>query len=1430
MFLIFDTETTGLPKNYNAPLHDKDNWPRIVQLSWMIFDKKGKLSKIKNDIIKPNGYEIPYSAIQIHGISNELANEKGIDVDISLKEFLKDVKGCEHIVCHNKDFDIKIVGSELARLDINPSKIIKNNFIDTCSETTAELCKIVNNKTKRYKYPKLEEIYHFLFKEKFDFAHNAIFDVAATSRVLFELIRIGTIDVLSGEDKNYFLEANKSKIKKIDIPPEFLFDKSSNINNKNDSISPEISKYKLNKTKFIHIRNKSTNSILESTINIDKLVEKAKKLNMSAVGLIDNNMFGAFNFISKCKKENIKPILGCEFNVCDDMYRKDKNIKDFGYKQAFLAKNINGYNNLIYLSSLSYIDGFYYIPRIDKNKLLQNSSDLICINGGIGSDIYNYILNRGSKEAEDLIKWWHKNFKGNLFFELNRHGIEEQDYVNSKLIEFSKKYNIPLLATNNCYFLDKKDYDIEDIILCIKTNNYKSTNVKDRNSFNPYKLINNEFYFKSSDEMHERFNDIPQSIENTKKLEEKIESYSLERDVILPKFEIPNDFDFNSESKQSKENQYLKSITYKGAKKIYKNIDDKVKERLDFELKIIEKTGYPGYFLLVKEIIDQAKSMGIFVGPGRGSVSGSLVAYCIGITLIDPLEYDLLFERFLNPDRVSMPDVDIDIDNNDRDRLIEWIVERFGKEQVAQIIAYGIIKTKNAIRDTGRVMQFPLSDTDKIAKSMPPEKEKLSLKKILEIKDSEIKKYKASTQSQIKKIRNIYSKKEKGHDVIHFAKELEQLKVYRNITVHACGIIISPDDIKKYIPLTVATEKANNKSIIITQFDKNIVEKSGLLKIDLLGLNNLSIIKKTLEYIKSITKKDIDINSIPLDDKKTLKIFQEGDTSAIFQFESLGMKKYLKQLCPTEFEHLIAMNALYRPGPMKYIPNFIKRKEGKEKVSYDHPLMEKHLKYTYGITVYQEQVMLISQELAGFSKGQADNLRKAIGKKDANLLSKIKPSFFEGCKKNNIPPNIITKVWEDWKSFAEYAFNRSHCVGYTFIAFQTAYLKAHFPLEYMASVMSSVNDEKVSSLLEECKIKKYTVLGPDINESNKGFYVNSKKQIRFGFNAMKGLGESVIDNIIQERDDNGRFESILDFLKRVQKNACNKKALEAMINSGCFDSFSHNRPTLYSNIETLLAALRREKEKNENQVSIFEDLNNSDNTKQEDNIPEIQIEELPDWTISEKSKKEKEIMGFRISGHPLDRFSTERKLFSKNTISDLNEIINNKLVGRNLIISGIVESAEDLISKNGNKWCKFTVDDDTGTHSFSLFGETYLKFHRYASKDFIIFLKIRTQLNKYNQNIEGIITDIGLLEDVIENKLKKLCLDINLEQINDDNYTELNKAFSNCKKGSDKIVFNIRKNFKQKEVLSISLTKNNILLNKDILSNIEKIFPSNIKY
>jgi DNA polymerase-3 subunit alpha len=933
MYLIFDTETTGLPQSWKAPLTDFNNWPRCVQLAWQIHDIEGKLIEVKNYIIKPDGYDIPFNAEKIHGISTELALKQGIPVSEVLLEFVKDVEKSQFVIGHNVGFDNNIIGCELLRKEM-PNLLAKFPSIDTKDDAT-NYCAIAGGRGGGFKWPSLTELHIKLFGEAFAEAHNASADVEATARCFLELVRLEVIPFakvgLDASEFDKYKEVNQNPFDLIGLNIEPHSPIVSEAHNEELLIEEDSVVNEASSSPFTHLHVHSQFSILQATASVNDLVNKAVEMGMPAVGLTDHtNMFGAYKFIDAVLNHPInaavndgetpalKAVLGCELNVCKN--HADKSTKDYGFQIPFLCNNKNGFHNLSKLSSLGNIEGFYYVPRVDKDLIISHKEGIIALTGSTYGAIPNLILNFGEAQAEEEFKWWLDTFGDDFYVEINRHNLDEEIHVNKVLISFAHKYNVKIVASNNVYYLNKEDANAHDILLCVKDGEMQATPKGNGRGYR-YGFPNDEFYFKSSRQIQELFADLPEAIDNITDLIDKIEPYTLSREVLLPKFDIPIEFIDEKDKEDGGnvgENAYLRHLTYEGAKDRYIEITDEIKERIDFELQVIKNSAYPGYFLIVQDLIKQARKMNVSVGPGRGSAAGSVVAYCTTITNVDPIKYDLLFERFLNPERVSLPDIDIDFDDEGRARIIDWVVNKYGKENVAQIITYGTMAAKSSIRDTARVLDLPLFDADRTAKLVP---DMISLEKIFSWDSKTLKeKVKADQLANTKQLISLSEGSDLTAETINLARRLEGN--VRNTGTHACGVIITPEPLMGLIPVT----RAKDSDLMVTQFDNSVVEDAGLLKMDFLGLRNLTIIKDCQKIIKKLHNVSLDIDTIPLDDEKTFKIFQNAETSGIFQFSSDGMKAHLKQLKPDKFDDLIAMNALYRPGPMEYIPNYIKRK------------------------------------------------------------------------------------------------------------------------------------------------------------------------------------------------------------------------------------------------------------------------------------------------------------------------------------------------------------------------------------------------------------------------------------------------------------------------------------------------------------------------
>ena len=1453
MYLIFDTETTGLPKNWNAPITDTDNWPRCIQIAWQLHDAMGNLVEHQDYLVQPDGFTIPFDAEQIHGISTELAQQQGVPLAEVLEKFNIAMSKTKFIVGQNVHFDLNIMGAEFHRLNIeNPLQELP--VLDTCTEHTAQLCQIPGGRGGKFKLPTLTELHEYLFGEPFGEAHNATADVEATTRCFLELVRKQQytneqLDVQPDYFQN-FSEANPKEIELIGLKHINLKKASKKIADAlwakdTGGVSKEEIKENiktLEDATFAHLHNHSQFSVLQSTIAVKDLVKAASDAEMPAVAITDHaNMMGAFHFVKEVGAYNksvqakneealekgeaptakeLKPIIGCEFFVCED--HKNKSVKDYGYQIILLAKNKKGYHNLAKMSSIAYTDGFYYVPRIDKKVIQQYKEDIIVLTGNLYGEVPGKVLNVGEHQAEEALIWWKQEFGDDLYMELMRHGQEDEDRVNKVLIDFAKKHEVKLVATNNTYYCAKEDAEAHDVLLCVKDGEKQATPIGRGRGYR-YGLPNQEYYFKSQDEMKELFKDLPDAILNISEILDKIEPYELARDVLLPVFDIPEEYKDPQDAIDGGnrgENAYLRHITYEGAKKRYKEITPEIRERIDFELDTIKNSGYPGYFLITEDFIREARNMDVSVGPGRGSAAGSVVAYCLTITNIDPLKYDLLFERFLNPDRVSMPDIDIDFDDEGRSRVMDYVINKYGANQVAQIITYGTMAAKSSIRDTARVLDLPLSDSDRIAKLIPTMSK---LSKIFGQSEADLKKkFRAEDLEKIHQLLNIHDGDDLEGQTLKMARTLEGS--VRNTGIHACGVIITPSDITNFVP--VATAK--DSDLYVTQFDNSVVESAGLLKMDFLGLKTLTLIKDTVKIVKAKHGIDLVPDDFPLDDEKTYELFQKGETVGVFQYESPGMQKHMKDLKPTVFDDLIAMNALYRPGPMEYIPSFIARKHGSEEIAYDLPDMEEYLKETYGITVYQEQVMLLSQKLAGFSKGDADVLRKAMGKKIFALLQKLKPQFLDGGEKNGHPREVLEKIWKDWEAFAAYAFNKSHSTCYAYIAYQTAYLKAHYPAEYMAAVLSNnMNDIKqVTFFMEECKRMGLDVLGPDVNESYYKFAVNKQGAVRFGMGAVKGVGRSAVETIVENRKTDGPFKSVFDLAKRIDLRSANKKAFENLAVAGGFDSFGTTHRAQYFHDEgdgvTFLEKVikygaKYQENENSAQVSLFGDSS-------EVQIPEPMVPPCDEWGTMEKLRREKEVVGIYISGHPLDDFKTEIHSFCNANVgcaSDLPTYVN-----RELTFAGVITDVQHRVSKNGKGWAAFTMEDYMDSFEFRIFGEEYLKFRHFLMINSFAYVKLFVREGWTNKETgkkgdpRMQFNSFMMLQEVMENYAKKLTIKLDIAELKEEKVMQLKDTLVSHK-GDHPINFIV---YEMEEKIKVNLIsrKQKVQISSELLNQLNE--------
>lgn len=1224
---------------------------------------------------------------------------------------------------------------------------------------------------------------------------------------------------------------------------------------------------------FVHLHVHSQYSLLDGQASIKRIVDKASSDGMPAIALTDHgSMFGIkefYNYVNKKnasvnskikeltkklessddidfikeeiikeEKKRIKPILGCECYVARRGYESKDGKQDLsGWHLIVLAKNKIGYKNLIKIVSKSWTHGFYGRPRIDKSLLEKYHEGLIVCSACLGGEIPKKIMKGDLEEAEEAVKWFKNIFGDDYYLELQRHNANRPDanksvyplqvQVNEQLIQLGKKLGVKIIATNDAHFVDEADADAHDRLICLSTG-------KDFNDPNRMRYTKQE-WLKTTAEMNEVFKDLPEALANTVEIADKVEFYSIDSDALMPFFTIDSSFGTEEGYKEKYtpealaqefgeaaykrlggydkviriklESDYLAYLTYIGAEKKYPNMSPEIKERLDFELETMKTMGFPGYFLIVQDFISAAKKMGVAVGPGRGSAAGSAVAYCLGITDIDPIKYDLLFERFLNPDRISMPDIDIDFDDDGRGEVLDWVTNKYGQEKVAHIITYGTMATKSAIKDVARVHQLPLAESNRLAKLVPdriPDKKKVTLSDAIEFVP-ELKEASMSSDPVLK-------------DTLKYAQMLEGN--VRNIGVHACGIIIGQQDISDIVPVSTAEDKETGKSILVTQYEGSVIEETGLIKMDFLGLKTLSIIKEAVDNIKHTTGETIDISAISLEDEKTYQLYSNGNTTGTFQFESAGMQKYLKELQPSKFEDLIAMNALYRPGPMDYIPSFIARKHGTEPIKYDIPIMERYLSDTYGITVYQEQVMLLSRLLANFTRGQSDELRKAMGKKLEDKMNALKEKFLEGGKKNGHEEKVLEKIWSDWAKFASYAFNKSHATCYSWVAYQTAWLKANYPAEYMAAVLSRnlSNITEITKFMDECRSMNMNVLGPDVNESFSKFSVNKKGDIRFGLAAIKGVGSGAVNDIIREREKNGRYKSVFDFVERVNLSSCNKRSIEALALSGAFDEFGDeiSREQFMGEnakgeifIDTLIKyGNKYQLDKSTSANSLFGDDVSFD-------IAHPEVPRVEKWSDLEKLNKEKELIGIYLSAHPLDEYETILKYVCNTSVTELED--KNALANREITFGGIVVDSVEKMTKFNTPFVIIKIEDFSGSGEIALFGDDYINFSKYAKKGLYLYVKGRVQGRKYNANIQELkVLSIEQLSEVKDKLIDKITILLPLHDMNNKMVADL-ADLTTRNPGNSLLYFEILDGEKNMKI-DMFARSNKIEVNKEILN------------
>ncbi|MEX2586254.1 MAG: DNA polymerase III subunit alpha [Balneolaceae bacterium] len=1360
MYLIFDTETTGLPRDFSAPLTDFDNWPRCVQLAWQLRDHTGKKLSEGDYIIRPDGFTIPFNAEKVHGISTERAEQEGVDLQVAMGAFEKDLKEARFVIGHNLDFDLNIMGSEYLRL--GRENILSDKVpIDTKDDAT-EYCKLPGGRG-RYKWPTLSELHQKLFGVDFEEAHNAAADVDATVRSFLELVRLEVIRIqLPPEESGLnqpaseYIDASHyrdqvDRLKNRRSESEGSDEKEAAILPPVDAVGRDVT------TPFTHLHVHSQYSVLQGTASVNDLVNMAKEDGMPAVALTDlGNMYGVFKFVEEAHKEGIKPIIGSECYVVEDRHKKKftRDHRDRRYQQIFLAKNMEGYQNLSELCSLGFIEGYYYkFPRVDRELIQRYRPGLIVTTGGLRGEVPDLILNRGEEAAEEAFRWWHETFGEDLYVELNRHGLEEEERVNQVLLRFAEKYHVSVIAANNVFYLEKEDARAHDALLCIDNGELISTPIG-RGRDKRYGFPNDEFYFKSQEEMKALFADHPEAIENTHRVMEKIEPIHLKRDVILPNFQLPDGFEG--------EDDYLRHLSYQGAEEHYGELPPEVTERIDHELKIIREMGFAGYFLIVQDFIAAAREMGVYVGPGRGSAAGSVVAYAIGITNIDPLKYELLFERFLNPERVSMPDIDIDFDDDGRQKVIDYVVKKYGKDQVAHIVTFGTMAARSSVRDVARVLDLSLSEADRIAK-LVPETIGISLEEAC---------------SGVKELQQIREGSDLQARTLQMAETLEGS--VRNTGIHAAGVIIAPDKLTRFIPVCTAKDA----DLFVTQYDGKVIEDAGMLKMDFLGLKTLSILKTTIEMVRETEGISYNLDEIPFDDPDTFKLYQQGATVGTFQFESEGMRKYLKQLKPTTVDDLIAMNALYRPGPMQFIPDYIKRKHGKESVSYPHDDLRSILEPTYGIMIYQEQIMMVAQKMGGYSLGEADVLRRIMGKKKPELLPPEEEKFMRQAMEKGYDEKTAKDVFDKMALFAGYGFNKSHSAAYSVVAYHTMYFKANHPAEFMAAVLShNMNDiKKISFFIEECQRMGLAVDPPNINTAEGRFTVRDGR-IQYGLSAIKGVGSNAIDLIVEQREKRGEFQSVFDFSSRLDTRVCNRRTIESLIQAGAFDTLHQNRAQLLESIEDILSyASRKQEEERLNQANLF-------GGNQSGGGPaEPKLRECDPWTTIHRLNRERELIGFYLSGHPLDRYCEDIRLFSSHTLKpEKLESLQEKSVLR---VVGIVTEVKKLSDRKGRPFAFLTVEDLDGSIEAIAFNEVYDRHLGLIQSDTIVMLE--GTIDRRDGQPKVIARSLDRVENLREKFQHQLMLQLRLEtdELSHQDLQEIATLFS-LHKGDTPVKFTV---------------------------------------
>jgi len=1099
---------------------------------------------------------------------------------------------------------------------------------------------------------------------------------------------------------------------------------------------------------FSHLHCHTQYSLLDGAAVIDKLIDKACYCGMPAIAITDHgNMFGVPSFVNEAQKRGIKPIIGSEFYVTpismDDRENKER------FHQVLLAKNMTGYKNLVTLTSMGYIKGLYYKPRIDKQILQEHSSGLIATTCCLASEVNQAILRQGEAHARTIFEWYLSIFGDDYYIELQRHGLKDQDTCNEVLVRWSKEYGVKMICTNDSHYVDRQDSEAHDILLALQTN----ADINDPNRFrftDDNRQLSSEFYLKSPDEMAKLFADLPEALDNTNEIVDKVENIKLSSDLLLPNYEVPAGFNGM--------NEYLRHLTWEGAKKRYPGVPLEVAERIEMELAIIEKMGFAGYFLIVQGFTTEARNRGVFVGPGRGSAAGSVVAYCTGIINIDPIKYGLLFERFLNPERVSPPDIDIDFDDAGRQAVIDYVVEKYGRDNVAQIVTYGTMKAKTAIRDVGRVLGVPLSEVNRIAKMFPDRPGVDTFQAVLDPERN---------PDSYADIGKLFTSEDVGvRKMMQFARTLEGCA--RQTGIHAAGVIIAPGNVYEYVPVALSKEKD-----VITQYDGPNAEYCGLLKMDFLGLRTLSILKTAIQYVDEIHGKHYDLDDIPLDDATTYALYQRGETVGTFQFESDGMRKYLKELKPTVMDDLIAMNALYRPGPMQFIPKYIACKHGKEDVEYAHDDLKPILEPTYGIMVYQEQIMQVARTMGGYSLGEADILRRAMGKKKKEEMDKQKSIFMQrAVKEKGYDHKTADEVFDKMAFFAGYGFNKSHSAAYSVVAYHTAYFKANYPAEYMAAVLThNMGDiKKISQFIEECQAIGIPVDPPNIN-TGKGQFAVVEGRVQYGMEAIKGAGGNAIASIVSERQANGPFSSIIDMVSRIDLKTANKKTIESLIQAGAFDTLHNNRNQLMESLDEIMQfGQRKQHEDAMNQISLFSD------TKGGGTLTEPRLKEVAPWSSMERLKREREFIGFYLSGHPLDRFKDDTQLFCSHNLST--ESLGTVSDRANVTVAGIITAVRQTRDKKGRPIAFVTIEDEHATAELLVFSDTFDKSMNLLFNDNLVVVEGSAETSGGSPKIFA--RNIDRLENLREKNQARLRLKLRLftSDITSDDIKDLSELFA----------------------------------------------------